>query len=488
MELAGTEIECPGCKGQTVLETAMGDDAGNKSPVEIASLLNAFRAPVKVPGTSFLYQLGLLFVTAAIVILPLLYLCLVFAAGYGVYWWARNCVFLLALGGYGFYILIAKLVVYVTPIITGGIVLLFMIKPLLARRPPGAQPLALNPQNEPLLFAFVGEICRTVGAPRPARIDVDCQLNAAAGFRRGFRSFFGNDLVLTIGMPLVAGTSITQFGGIIAHEFGHFTQSFAMRLTYIIRRVNHWFARVIYDRDEWDLWLEDWAAEAEDWRVAFVIAMARMGVWFSRTLLKGLMWTGMFISSFVSRQMEYDADAYEIGLVGSGTFEETTTRFATLGVALDSAYKQMRVTWNSTKSLPESVPHFLMAHDSRMGEGKRAAIANRVGLEEAQWYSTHPATGDRIRCARRAQKEGVFSFEHPSTLLFSNFEVLARQVSLLHYLEDLDLPRQLIQLRPVETFFHKEEPVESTNEPARLELEKMLGPAKLRLQSSPARK
>jgi hypothetical protein len=63
---------------------------------------------------------------------------------------------------------------------------------------------------------------------------------------------FGNDLVLTIGMPLVAGMSLRQFAGVLAHEFGHFSQGAGMRLSFIIRSINLWFMRVVYERDDWD--------------------------------------------------------------------------------------------------------------------------------------------------------------------------------------------------------------------------------------------
>ena len=111
----------------------------------------------------------------------------------------------------------------------------------------------------------------------PKRIDLDCQLNAAAGFRRGFASLFGNDLVLVIGVPLVASFNVREFAGVIAHEFGHFTQGFGMRLSYIVRSINGWFARVVYERDAWDMLLESWAMEAEDWRMMIVVNLARLG-------------------------------------------------------------------------------------------------------------------------------------------------------------------------------------------------------------------
>ena len=160
--------------------------------------------------------------------------------------------------------MIVKFLIYFIPLFAGVIVLFFMFKPLLAGRPKRAQPLAMDPADNPLLYAFIAKICDVVGAPAPRRIDMDCQLNASAGFRRGFRSMTGNDLVLTIGLPLVANFSMRAVAGVIAHEFGHFTQGAGMRLNYLIRSINFWFARVAYQRDAWDEALENWSNEVQD--------------------------------------------------------------------------------------------------------------------------------------------------------------------------------------------------------------------------------
>ena len=486
LEMLGSTISCPSCNSHTILEgPEMRPRDGNEA-LPIATLLSAFQGEVRGQRASLLYQVGLMLVASAILILPILYLALIASAGYGVYWWATEFTFLLTGRNYGIYFMLMKILLYLTPLLTGLIVVFFMIKPLLAKRAPSAQPLALNPANEPLLFSFITEICRTIGAPIPSRIDVDCHLNASAGFRRGFKSFFGDDLVLTIGLPLVAGTNLTQLGGIIAHEFGHFTQSFAMRLNYIIRRVNQWFVRVIYERDQWDLMLAESAAEVEEWWMQLVLGIASLGVWFSRLLLRPLMWIGIGISAFVSRQMEYNADAYEIDFVGSEIFEDTTVRFAALGSSLETAYKEMRVRWHHSRALPENFPQFVVLHDAKMPEAKRAAILDRVGLEQSSWFSTHPASGDRIRCARRAQKPGVFSLDVPAKALFSNFDVIAQQVSVLHYTEDLGLPRAMIQLRSAESFFETVRP--SEHEIPNLDREKMektFGPARLKLKAIP---
>jgi Zn-dependent protease with chaperone function len=241
------------CGNQTLLFVPTPEEAAapvgedRPGPWTTANVIAAFQGPVPRTRTSFLYQIALATVALTMVVLPLVYLALLGAAGWAVYWWAIHGTFLFH-GGGGGRILIVKGLVYVVPLFAGVVTVFFMIKPLLARRAPQAEPLALNPSAEPVLFTLICQICQAVGAPLPTRIFLDCQVNAAAGFRRGALSFLGNDLVLVIGLPLVAGISAREFAGVLAHEFGHFAQGFGMRTSYVIRRINSWFERVAYER------------------------------------------------------------------------------------------------------------------------------------------------------------------------------------------------------------------------------------------------
>jgi Zn-dependent protease with chaperone function len=415
-----------------------------------AEILAAFSAPVARTRVSFFYQLGLMLVSVMMVLLPLVYLAMIAAAGWGVYYYATHFTFLLSSTRGGGRLYILKLLVYLTPLLIGCVLVFFMIKPLFARRPRHAQPLALNPGVEQTLFAFIAQICDSVGAPMPRRIDLDCQLNASAGFRRGALSLLGNDLVLTIGLPLVAGLNLRQFAGVIAHEFGHFTQGFGMRLSYVVRRINAWFARVVYERDAWDVMLAEWCEEAEDWRIMLIAGCARMAVGFSRLLLMLLMYLGHGVSCFLLRQMEYDADSYEIRLAGSEPFEQTIKRLATLGEAAGKSYKEMVASWNMNRRLPDNFPAFLVRREMAIPHVQREKIEDTVGLARTGIFDSHPSDGDRIRQARRAGEPGVFHLEHPASTLFANFDAVAKQVTLLHYTDDHGLECDTSTLRPVE--------------------------------------
>jgi len=212
------------------------------SPETIIGALDGDIARVRKPP---FYYVGLVLVTAAMVILPLIYLALVVFAAYGVYFHATENTYILTGGGGGR----GRLIGYFGPLIVGGIVVLFMIKPLFARPPAGPQPFSLDPERQPLLFRYVHRLSDLLGAPLPRRIDIDCNVNASASFRRGWLSMFRSDLALTIGLPLVEGMTSRQLTGVLAHELGHFAQGGGMRLSYVIRSVNHWFARVVYEKD-----------------------------------------------------------------------------------------------------------------------------------------------------------------------------------------------------------------------------------------------
>lgn len=448
IEAAGAQVQCPHCGGNT--ELGLLDMPASRKP-SAAEFVSAFSGTIARTPVSLFYRLALVLVTIMMVLLPVIYVAMIAAAAWGVWWYATHFVSLLHYTYGGFHFMLLKLMAYLAPLFIGGVLVLFMVKPLFARKPRRAQPLAMNPALEPTLFAFIAKICDLVGAPMPRRIDLNCELNASASFRRGARSLMQDDLVLTIGLPLIAGLTLCEFCGVIAHEFGHFTQGFGLRLSYVIRNINHWFARVVYQRDAWDIWLEDWSNQIQDVRVMFVIIAARCAVGFSRLLLKALMFVGHAVSCFLLRQMEFDADSYEIKVAGSPTFESAMRRLAELEHALGPSYKEMRTTWNLSRRLPEDFPAYLLLHESKMLPIARQRLQDTLGLARTRVFDTHPSAGDRIRRARQAKEAGVFHLNLPASILFSRFDIVSRQVTHLHYADDLGLPIDGSNLRPVET-------------------------------------
>lgn len=405
-----------------------GKTTSAPSAEDLLAALDQPLAPVRV---SILYRLGLLLVAAAMVLLPIVYLALIAGLGWLVYLHAVHGVVILD-GRGGGRVMLLKLTIYLAPLVAGVVAVLFMLKPLLARaqRPPDT--LEVTSEDQPLLFQFVEHLTSAVGAPMPRDVRVDCEVNASAGFRRGLASFFGSDLVLTVGLPLVAGLSLRQLAGVLAHEFGHFAQGGAMRITYLIRSVNGWFARVVYQRDRWDERLDRMARESEHWAAQLILAATRATVWTSRRVLWVLMNVGHLISCFMLRQMEYDADRYEARVAGSETFGGTARRLRELGAGSQAAIQQLQLTW-SDGHLGDDLPALITRRAAAIPKEAIQEI-HRISMEEeSSWFATHPADSDRIASASQEATAGIFRFDEQATLLFSGFDELCREATLHYY-------------------------------------------------------
>lgn len=390
------------------------------------SPLEAFAGTIQPTKTAPLYSAGLAVVAFAMVLLPLLYVGLIGFTGWGVIFHLKTNTWILESesGRAGFF----RFILYLGPAIAGGILVFFMVKPFFAPKAKSSEPVTLDPAHEPLLFQFVAKICRLVGSSVPSRIDVDCDVNASAALKRGFWS---RDLVLTIGLPLAAGLDMRQFAGVLAHEFGHFAQGAGMRLTYVIRRVNFWFARVVYERDEWDVQLEQ-SAKTGDLRIGVILHLARACIWLSRKVLWALMQTGNAISCFMLRQMEYDADSYEAKLAGSDAFAETASRLRILNVAIQSSFEYVKETWINHR-LPENLPSLIQYKAGCLPAEVHQKLTTAAAAEKTGWFDTHPCDSDRIQAARSLKEPGIFRLTDPATALFSDFDALSKQVTRHEY-------------------------------------------------------
>jgi Zn-dependent protease with chaperone function len=426
---------------------------GSGDIVTEADLRAAFREPVQPVPVKTGYKLGLLLVAFATVILPLIYVGLIGLAIYGVYAHATGNMDLLEGRGKG------RFFAYVTPIVVGAVLVLFMVKPLFAKPARRPKTLVVGRTRAPRLWAFVEEVRRAVHAPAPREIVVDCDVNASAAFRRGLSSFAGNDLKLTIGLPLVAGMTLRQLAGVLAHEFGHFAQGSGMRLTYLIRSVNMWLARVVYERDEWDEKLES-ASKRWDFRIAIILLVARFMVWASRKILWVLMMAGHFLGTFMLRHMEYDADRYEARLAGSDTFASTAKRLRVLSVASRKAISSLAGTWNEGR-LCDDYPTLVATSAGKLPRDVLQAIESDDHARKASAFDTHPPDAARIASAQAEKAPGIFTMEVPAHAVVDDWQGLVREATLLFYSENHDIEARSENLMPLAAFVAHQDEVDA---------------------------
>jgi Zn-dependent protease with chaperone function len=452
-EGAGMRVQCPHCAVETNLIAEPSTFSQAQGQITAAELKAAFDGIVPRSRIPIFYQAGLLLVALFMIVLPGAYLAFATFCGYCVYWYAVHALAIFSGASGGMYLIILKVVLYVGPIIGGVIAVFFMFKPILARTPKRAEPVELNPAQHPRLFQFIAHLSDLLYVSMPKRIYLDCEVGASAGFRGGWLSLLGNDLVLTLGLPLVAGLNTRQLAAVVAHELGHCTQALAMRLGYVIDRINRWFFRVVYERDTWDDSFEEWANSVDDWRLSLIVACARLAVWLSRKVLALLMLTGHAASCFLSRQMEFHADACAVSVVGSAGMESLLLRLREQVLLERLAYDGLQHFWQTRHQLPNSLPDFLGQLEERLprefhDQSRLTLLNETVGL-----FATHPTAAQRIQKARQRATEGIFVLERPARWLFNDFGATSQLVTGRHYRENLRLAVTGPMLKPADDLF-----------------------------------
>ncbi|MEM8681001.1 MAG: M48 family metalloprotease [Planctomycetota bacterium] len=315
----------------------------------------------------------------------------------------------------------------VTHLLLSGLGLVWsvaLIKPLFAPRAHRGYAHKLAAETEPRLHGFVAAVFRTAGLAPPSRIELDHEANASARLGNTLGDLFrGRVTVLTIGLPLVAGLSTGQFAGVLAHECGHFRQQVGMRLSTLIRWIITWFARLVYEQDAWDQWIQ---RRIERGRCVLCYLM-RINVTLTRYVLWCFLTLGRTVASFLLRQMELDADSYEVRLVGCDTFATTVDRMQALAVGHETAVDDMLYAFREGR-VTLDFPGLVVRECEQLAEEiSRASRAQ--AFQRTLWLDSHPCDAIRIQRARRYQPGMIYENPQSATELFDHFEQACAQLT-----------------------------------------------------------
>ena len=189
-----------------------------------------------------------------------------------------------------------------------------------------------------------------------------------------------------------------------------------------------------------------------------IVGLSRLHVrcvWLSRRILWALTQVGHAVSCFMLRQMEYDADRYECRVAGSVAFRETMLRLRS------STWPTERRLCRAARELegtaPAGQPAAAHRGDVRRRFPPRSARRPAGCAADAKTglFDTHPCDADRIRAAEALDAPGVVRSTDPATTLFRDFAALSRKVTRLSYEKEQALPIQDANLVDTETYLRE---------------------------------
>lgn len=337
------------------------------------------------------------------------------------------------------------------PVVCGFLLVILLVKPLFAR--PIAEPVQLDiePDAEPLLWSLVEKISRTIRSPVPHRIVVDCSPNAAAIARHRWT---GSHLTLLLGGPLLAYLRVDELAGIIAHELGHFSQGAGNRIFQRMGAIHEWFARVVYERDEWDAFIVSMANDS--WSgIRLIFLVVFFGIGLTRAILGGFLFCSTLLWMYFSRQMEFDADQFYYRLVGAEIFDRTDAQITLLSGAGFHALALANYALEQNNELADNLPQLVAGFARLMGESSAKKIRRRFLPKRTEWFSTHPSWKERVDRARASGAAGVFHYDVPASVLFRDFHRTARMATELLYQGMLDKRGRKAKRIPYNDFLAK---------------------------------
>ncbi|NDV57747.1 M48 family metallopeptidase [Bacteroides sp. 519] len=171
----------------------------------------------------------------------------------------------------------------------------------------------------PQLFKTIREVAQATHCPIPKKVFISPDVNACVFYNTSFWSIFlPVRKNLEIGIGLFTALNVDELKGILAHEFGHFSQK-SMKVgsgVYIANTVLHDLA---FQEDKWDEWVNQWCA-INVWIIALSGSLTRGFTNLVKRLLRAMY--GMVNRSYMqlSRQMEYHADSIACKYTGKDVF------------------------------------------------------------------------------------------------------------------------------------------------------------------------
>lgn len=410
-------------------------DANKQKEQVYSQLLQTFSQPVQPTRPTRDYQRTLVRVLLAAMAAPLLYGGIVLLTVFGLLWYFGSLHGTLFgdIEWRGKFMWALWALTYLLPAVVGGVLLVFLLYPLWPRhrRP---RPHVLDPKKHARFYHLVNQMTAAMEVPAPEFIELTPEVNAAAGPVDGLYSLAKGELRLVIGLSLVNGMTVQQLMGVLAHEFGHFSQRSSMIANIWVNTINGWLAECAYGQDEWDTRFERWREDYDFELVHISLTAAEFMIALVRRLFARLCDLNIRITHALSRQMEFDADLYEARLIGSRNFRSSTLQLRRLAHAEAEVHFYNRLALEQHDQLLRDLP----AAVAKVASGFTADTLRRIeeGLhqEQTHYWDTHPADQERIRNTELADDPGMLECPQPARILFDDFEKLCQTVTLSHYL------------------------------------------------------
>lgn len=259
----------------------------------------------------------------------------------------------------------------VVGLVFSGVFFLYLVKGFFKSHPMDKEMhIEITGDEHPVLFAFIDQLCDELGAPKPNKVFVSPDVNAAVMPRTSLINLFiepKKDLL--IGLGLVNSVNLSEFKAVLAHEFGHFGQSAtASSYTYVASRIigdlvegEDWFDRVV-----------NWC-KRQDNVLKIIGYTVGAPLWLGRKVLEQCYKLITLQRLAVSREREFHADLVAVSAAGSD---------AVVHCLLRTEFGH-QCFMQALSDLSTALDHKLHSNDMYLHQDRAATVVRRKKKEPA---------------------------------------------------------------------------------------------------------
>ncbi len=354
---------------------------------------------------------------------------------------------ILAICTYGAVFLVTSAPSFITLMIglgligVGFFILYFMMKFLFTKKKSDYSNLTeIDIYNEHELRKMIQELVIEVGTDFPKKIYVSPEVNASVFYDSSFWSmFFPVRKNLHIGLGLVNTNTVTELKGILAHEFGHFSQK-SMKVGSFVYNVNRIIYNLLYDNKDYNSIASKWASSSRYFAVLMYIAIAFNNM--TQYILQFVYKIVNVNYMGLSREMEFHADEIATNVVGSQPMINSILRMDLTSNSFDKVINHYDSKIEKSLTTKNIFPKHLITvnFDAR---NNKIEIANNLPYVQEDYvekfnhtkliiknqWASHPSAEERIKAFKNLNVVTNNIDNRPATVLFKNIEAIQELVT-----------------------------------------------------------
>lgn len=310
---------------------------------------------------------------------------------------------------------------------TGILVLVFVLKFIFKNHKVDRSGMVeVKASEHPRLFEMINEIATQLDTPLPLKVYLTPEVNAFVFYDSSFWSMFlPIRKNLAIGAGLVNGVNITELRAIVAHEFGHFSQSSMKTGSYV-----YYVNQIIFHQLEPDPKFETYIRGFASIHSVFGFFM-EIGFFIIQTIQRVLgelyQWVNKKYMS-LSRAMEFQADEIAAQLIGKEALTQALLKLDFVSIAYENTLKFFdleNITSNIYPCMTLASHEMAKDHQIEVAQGLPVvskhiySVLNRSFLVVNDQWASHPSILDRVKKLERLNAPTLWDMQ-PAWELFSN--------------------------------------------------------------------